>query len=489
MRKSTNSAGTSGILGVGVYLPRLRLERAAVAAGHRWMAPALKGLARGTRTMANWDEDPITMAVEAGRAALARAKPERVAALTLASTTLPFAERLNAAVVGSALALSEGCSALDAGGSLRAGSSALLRALSSAADRTELVIGAERRLPKPASTGELLAGDGAAALLVGPGEPIAVLLGAATAAADFVDHFRETGHASDYGWEERWIRDEGYSKIVPAVVVRALEAADCRIEDIDHFVMPAALPRVNEAIAKKLGIRPEAVVDTLFESCGDTGCAHPLLMLAHALDGARPGQKLLVVQFGSGCDALVLETTDRHIPRTPGAWLGGGRNETNYLKYLSFTGQIELEWGMRAEMDNKTALSAAWRSETMIHGFVGGRCSQCGTVHFPSTRICVNPECGAIDSQQPHRLADEPARIRSYTCDWLSYRPSPPFLFGHVEFDSKARVLMEFTDAEPDELTVGTSLQMMFRIKEFDPLRGFRRYFWKAMPMRKSEGA
>jgi uncharacterized OB-fold protein len=139
---------------------------------------------------------------------------------------------------------------------------------------------------------------------------------------------------------------------------------------------------------------------------------------------------------------------------------------------------------MRAEMDNKTALSAAWRSETMIHGFVGGRCESCGTVQFPSARMCVNPACGAIDTQRPHRLVDEPAIIRSYTSDWLSYKPCPPFMFGHVEFASKARVLMEFTDAEPDELAVGAPVAMTFRIKELDVQRGFRRYFWKAKPLR-----
>ena len=48
------------------------------------------------------------------------------------------------------------------------------------------------------------------------------------------------------------------------------------------------------------------------------------------------------------------------------------------------------------------------------------------------------------------------------------------------EFESGARVLMEFTDCEPDELAVGVPLRMVFRIKEVDPLRGFRRYFWKA---------
>jgi uncharacterized OB-fold protein len=205
------------------------------------------------------------------------------------------------------------------------------------------------------------------------------------------------------------------------------------------------------------------------------------MMLASTLAVARPGQKILVVQFGSGCDAIVLETTEWQVPdESRLAWLVGGRTESNYLKFLSFTGQLELDWGMRAEMDNKTALSAAWRNESLIHGFMGGRCSSCGTVQFPSGRICVNPACVKTDTQEPYRLADEAAQIRSYTCDWLSYRQCPPFQFGHVEFASGARVLMEFTDSEPDELAVGTSLAMMFRIKDVDPLRGFRRYFWKA---------
>ena len=83
-------------------------------------------------------------------------------------------------------------------------------------------------------------------------------------------------------------------------------------------------------------------------------------------------------------------------------------------------------------------------------------------------------------------MVNEAATVRSFTCDWLSYKPCPPFLFGHVEFESRARVLMEFTDCDPDELAVGVPLAMVFRIKELDPLRGFRRYFWKATPQRKA---
>lgn len=485
MTDENGTAKRFGILSAGGYLPRLRLERAAVAAGHAWMAPGLKSLGKGVRTMANWDEDSVTMAVEAARVALGAAPQHPIARLTLASTTAPFADRLNAGIVASALALPKDCGTMDVGGSLRAGTSALLRALR-AGKETELVVASERRIPTPASTGELLSGDGAAALIVGEGDPLALLRGASQVTADFIDHFRETGHHGDYGWEERWVREAGYGKLIPPAVAKALAEAGCAIEDIDLFVMASPLMRVNQLIAKKLGVRPETIADALFETVGDTGTAQPLLMLANALRRAAPGQKILSVHFGSGCDVMVFERTELPFPATP-EWMTAGRPESRYLKYLSFTGQIELDWGMRAEMDNKTALSAAWRNVDMVQGFSGGCCSNCATVQFPASRVCVNPACGAIDTQTPHRLADEAARIRSYTCDWLSYKQCPPFQFGHVEFDSGARVLMEFTDSEPNELAVGTPLEMVFRIKEIDPQRGFRRYFWKARAQRNGE--
>jgi len=82
---------------------------------------------------------------------------------------------------------------------------------------------------------------------------------------------------------------------------------------------------------------------------------------------------------------------------------------------------------------------------------------------------CVNPGCAAVDAQAPHRLSGESARILSYTSDWLSYKPCPPFLFGHVRFESGARVLMSSADCEEGELAVGAPLRMVFRIKDTDP--------------------
>jgi len=190
---------------------------------------------------------------------------------------------------------------------------------------------------------------------------------------------------------------------------------------------------------------------------------------------------LLLIPMLLGVYVLLLRRTQAPCQ---GAVPDAGRPETSYLKYLSFNGLIDLEWGMRAEMDNKTALTAAWRDHARAARFEGGRCERCGTVQFPRSALCVNPACRGQDSQQPTSLADVPARVLSHTSDFLAYTPNPPFQFGHIDFEGGGRVLMEFADTDVDELRVGLPLRMVYRIKDFDRQRGFRRYFWKATPDR-----
>jgi len=214
-----------GILKLGAYVPQRRLARRAIAEANQWFNPALKAQAKGERSMAGWDEDSITMAVEAARDALAGRSRDRggIAALRFASTTFPFLDRLNSGLVAEALALPADISALDIAASQRAGTSALAAALAGGSET--LVVAAEKRGTLAASPLEMACGDGAAAILVGEGEPIARLVASATVTADFVDHYRtiESGH--DYQWEERWIRDAGYLEIVPPVIARCLAAA------------------------------------------------------------------------------------------------------------------------------------------------------------------------------------------------------------------------------------------------------------------------
>src|SRR5260221_3844304 len=92
----------TGIASYGGYIPRLRLSRQAIVAANAWANPALKSHAKGERTMCNWDEDAITMAVEAARDCLGARQRESFAALALASTSAPFDDRQNAGSVAHA---------------------------------------------------------------------------------------------------------------------------------------------------------------------------------------------------------------------------------------------------------------------------------------------------------------------------------------------------------------------------------------------------
>ena len=94
----------TGILSFGAYIPKRRLQRASIHAFNGWFAGGLRGLAKGEKAVANWDEDAITMGVEAARDCLGQLDRARVDRVTLASTTLPFADRLNAGIVKEALA-------------------------------------------------------------------------------------------------------------------------------------------------------------------------------------------------------------------------------------------------------------------------------------------------------------------------------------------------------------------------------------------------
>jgi hydroxymethylglutaryl-CoA synthase len=94
--------------------------------------------------------------------------------------------------------------------------------------------------------------------------------------------------------------------------------------------------------------------------------------------------------------------------------------------------------------------------------------------------VCVNPECRVTDTQIPYRLAESQGRVKSFTEDWQAYAARPPYFYGNVEFAAGGNLLMEFTDVEPGMLKVNDALRFVYRIKDEDRARGFRRYFWKA---------
>ena len=478
-----------GITSYGAYIPRLRLDRMAIFQAMGWFAPAIMMVAQGERSMCNWDEDTLTMAVGASRDCLRGLNKGELDALYLASTTLPFGDRQNAGIVSAALNLRDDMITADYTASQKAATTALITALESikSGERKSIMVAAsDSRQTKTAYFYEMWFGDGAAALTVGDTDVIAEYKGSYSMSCDFVDHYRGADKKYDYVWEERWTRDAGYGEIIPQVVNGLFDKLGITMEDVDKFVYPCFFKRDHRNIASGLGATPEKLVDNMHEVCGETGAAHSFIMFISALEDAKPGDRILVCGFGQGANALYFEVTENITKLAARNGVAGSlankKSTDNYLKWLKFRDLIQTEMGIRAEAPTQTATSVLWRKNKMILGLVGGQCRECGTPQFPKSDICVNPDCGAVHSQDDYEFADMPAKVKTFTGDLLSVSVDPPAIYGMVQFEDGGRVVVDFTDCELDDIKVGLPVQMAFKRKGADKERGFVNYFWKAVP-------
>ncbi len=479
-----------GITSYGAYIPRLRLSRSAIVQGMGWFAPAIMAVSQGERSMCNWDEDSITMAVAAARDCAKGMDKSKIDALYLASTTLPFTDRQNAGIVASAMNLGKEIVTADFTASQKVSTTALITALESVkgGDRKEIMVAtADKRETKAAYFYEMWFGDGAAALSVGSDNVIAEYKGSYTVSDDFVDHYRGSGTQFDYMWEERWVRDEGYGKIIPLAINGLFDKLSITMDDVDTLIYPCFFKGDHKKIAKLLGANPEKLVDNLHEVCGETGTAHPFVMLAKALETAKPGDKILVAGYGQGCNALYFEVTDKITQLTArdgfSGTIGNRKVVDNYPKWLKFREIVETEMGIRAESPSQTAMTVLYRKNKMLLGLVGGKCAKCGTAQYPKMDICVNPECGEVYAQEDYEFADIPAQIKTFTADMLAVSVDPPAMYGMIQFDGGGRFMADFTDCTQDELKVGLPLTMEFKRKGVDKDRGMVNYFWKAVPV------
>jgi len=456
-----------------------------------WMNPAIMAHAQGEKAVANFDEDPITMGVAAGIDALKGMDPSIVQGVYFASTTMPYKERLNAGIMVPALNVKDQVRAADFSGGLKAGTTALLSALESINSKmikNILVTSADCRLGKAATSQEMIFGDAAAAFLVGDTDIIAEFKGAYSVTYDFADHFRTDLNEQDRQWEERWIRDMGYTQFIPEAISGMLDKYGLKITDFKKVIYPCNNRGGRKQINKKLGISPDMEQSNLQSEIGDSGTSMPLVMFARALEDAKPGDKILVASYGSGADALYFEVTENILNKTPNNGISGclarRADLDNYNKYVVWRDLLTADVGMRNEVPDYSALSALWRRRKEILGLWGARCTACSTPQYPPQRICANPECGAVDKSEPYPFADKVGHAISFTGDMLVAGLNPPVVSGRVEFEDGGRNMFDFTDCQVEDLSPGTAVTMSFRRKYNDKVRHIIGYYWKAVPVR-----
>src|SRR5882757_546049 len=238
----------AGIVSYGTYIPYRRLKRSAIA--QVLGTPAGKG----ERAIASFDEDSVSMAVEAARDALAAAPGGNVEALFFATSTPPYAEKLNAAVIGAATRLPGEIRASDSTGSVRAGISALLQgadAVSGGAKRVLVTMG-DCRLVAPEGKAEQTTGDGAAAFVLGNENVLAEIVASSSLTREFLDSWRAPGDRFAHSWEERFALTQAYSPMFTNVITNILEKAKVAPGDIAKIIFDAPNTRAADEVSKAL---------------------------------------------------------------------------------------------------------------------------------------------------------------------------------------------------------------------------------------------
>ena len=478
-----------GIVSYGAYVPLLRIDRKTISAAIGWLgtAPRLPG----EKAVANYDEDSLTLAVAAAADCLKGIDRDSVDGLNLATTTSPYRERLGAGMAATALDLRSDIGTADFTNSIRSGTTALLAAfdtVKAGSAKNVLACASDCRQGKAGGAQEQSSGDGAAAILVGDGDAIATLEGFHSISYDFVDHWRADTDTYDRVWEDRWIRDVGYTKFIPEAIAGLLKKYDLTIKDFARVAYPAIYPREHGAIAKKLGAEPEQVQEQLFTTVGDTGAAYSLMALVAALETAKPGDRILVVSYGNGCDALFFQVTENidkvRDRRGISKHVESKKELDSYEKYAAFRDVLVVDTGRRSEDMGPTQMSTLWRERRTVLGLCGSKCRRCGAPQFPRQVVCANPECGAVGEMDTYRFSDRTGHLFTYTGDNLAPSLSPPAIYGVVVFEGGGRHTFDLTDSDLDSLEVGMPVEMTFRRKYRDALRGVHGYFWKATPPR-----
>ncbi len=460
-----------GLLGAAAYVPRYRLPREVIAREWGGMAGP------GERTVANHDEDSLTMAVNAALALpAATGRPD---AVIFATTTPPYAEKQGAATIAAVLDLPPTARTLDIGSTLRAGTSAILSALdavAAGAARRVLVAAADCRLGEPESQAEQGFGDAGAALVVGAEAGLAEILATHTLAEELVGTWRTSAQEFPRAFPGAFETKVGYAPLLVQAAKGALGKAGVAAGQVATVVLPTPNPRAPAGVAKALGLDPKRQLqDGLWTTIGDAGAAQPLLLLVAALERAQAGDVILVCGYGDGADAIVLRATGARAPAaaTVAQQIEVKRTLPSYGRYARFRHLVRKESGL----PDVASPVIAFRDRKELLPLHGGRCPRCQVVQFPRHRACI--ECGQSGGLDDVALARS-GTVFTFTHDFLHESPDPPTTHAVVDLDGGGRIYLQLTDCDAERVAVDLPVELT--IRRLHDGGGFHNYFWKARP-------
>lgn len=467
-----------GIVSFGTYVPFHRISRRTIGA-----ALGTAG-GKGDRSVAAYDEDAVTMAVEAARDCLRGRDRSAIGSLYFATTDPPYIEKLNAATVHAALDLPPAVRSLDLACSLRAGLGSMIAAFEAAcAGHPSLATMGDIRIGAPEGAAERNGGDGAAAFLFGSDDVVAEVEATYSETLEFLSTWRLPGERYSKAWEERFPLTQGWGPLLASAAGKLLATASLAPSDLALVVVDAPNARASAALLAKAGFRPEQVVDARLDTIGHAGAAQAGLMVATALENAKPGDRIAVISASDGVDAMLLRVTDalasRGPVRTVDQWVASRSEDLPYTRFLKWRGVLEAEPPRRPD-PQRPAGPPSLRTHRWKYALMGSECTECGARHLPPQEVCV--QCQATQKMREVGFADGRATIKTFAVDRLAFTPQPPMVVAVIDFEGGGRVQSELTDVDPSKVAIGDPLEMTFR--RLFTADGIHNYFWKARPAR-----
>jgi hydroxymethylglutaryl-CoA synthase len=319
----------AGIRGYGVYIPRFRIKRDEYIKAWGTFAP--RGIEE--KAFPGYDEDVVTMATESSVNALKRAviSANQLNGLFFASTSAPYAEKLSSSTTVASLNGPSDIFVADLGFSSKAGTSALLSCLDFvSSDRGEnaLIVVSDSPQAMPSDPFEHGFGAGSAAFVISKNNFIANVEGVHSSSFEIIgERYRRHGESFLKDLSIGAYTEQVFNQALTISVIGLLKKIGVKAEEFAYAIFQQFDGRAPYDIGRRLGFKDNQISPSMtVTKIGDTGASSPLISLCAVLDIAKPGDRILVVSYGSGAgsDAISLVTTDRIADR---------RHEAPLLEY------------------------------------------------------------------------------------------------------------------------------------------------------------
>jgi uncharacterized OB-fold protein len=300
-----------------------------------------------------------------------------------------------------------------------------------------------------------------------------------------MDVWRADGDQFIRSGEERFVQSQGYQKVVVPTVTRLMKQKNLTPKDFAKAIVNGATSRRQRDVCGTLGFDLKTQVqDGLFDTVGNTGAALTPMLLAYALEQAKPDQLFLVSSYGDGCDAFVLKTAEL-VGKVKNKMsvkdqIAAKRMVPDYKTYLEWRGLLTIQ-RLSRPLVAPISVAALWRDQQHILPFHGVKCQVCGTIQYPPQRVCG--KCRTKDEFDVVRLSGLRGTVFTYSLDYLSSGIEPPPVAITVfDFEGGGRAQLMMTDRVLSEVKIGMSVDMTFR--KYFSHEGIHNYIWKTMPVR-----